>query len=72
MALSLDYSGAWMELAQIPEDHESLIEAIEAGDEDVAVERLVEHIVKSVDPLIARLCEGDQAQEFHDRLLRGL
>jgi DNA-binding GntR family transcriptional regulator len=72
MALSLDYSAASMDIAEIPEDHEPLIEAIEAGDEDVAVQRLVAHIVKSVDPVIARLGDGDKAREAEDRLLRGM
>jgi DNA-binding GntR family transcriptional regulator len=71
MALSLDYSATSMGIADIPEDHEPLIDAVETQTEAVAVERLEAHILKSVDPVIARLCPGEQAREMEERLLRG-
>jgi DNA-binding GntR family transcriptional regulator len=54
MALSLD-NAAYEDPQEIADEHVPLIEAIEAADEQLAVERITNHIVCSVEPLFERL-----------------
>jgi GntR family transcriptional regulator, gluconate operon transcriptional repressor len=59
MALSLDNS-SYVDPQEIAEEHVPLIEAMEAGDAELSVERITNHIVCSVEPLFARLYgDGD-------------
>jgi DNA-binding GntR family transcriptional regulator len=54
MALSLD-NASYADPTQIATEHVPLIEAIEAADEELAVERITRHIVCSLEPLFIRL-----------------
>jgi DNA-binding GntR family transcriptional regulator len=54
MVLSLD-NASYADPQEIADEHVPLIEAIEAADERLAVERITNHIVCSVEPLFARL-----------------
>ncbi len=54
MALSLD-NASYLDPMQIALEHLPLLEAIEAADEDLAVERITRHIVCSIEPLLVRL-----------------
>jgi DNA-binding GntR family transcriptional regulator len=54
MVLSLD-NASYADPQQIADEHVPVIEAIEAGDPEVAVERITQHILCSVEPLFVRL-----------------
>ncbi len=54
MALSLD-NASYPDPIQIAIEHEPLIEAIERGDQKLAVQRITDHIVCSIEPLFTRL-----------------
>jgi GntR family transcriptional regulator of gluconate operon len=54
MVLSLD-NASYSDPQDIADEHVPLIEAIEAGDPELAVERITQHIVCSVEPLFVRL-----------------
>jgi DNA-binding GntR family transcriptional regulator len=54
MALSLD-NASYVDTEQIATEHVPLIEAIEAGDEQLAVGRMTNHILCSIEPLFVRL-----------------
>lgn len=54
MALSLD-NASYLDPQEIADEHVPLIAAIEARDEELAVERITDHIVGSVEPLFVRL-----------------
>ena len=54
MALALD-NASYPDPVAIPAEHEPVLEAIAAGDERLAVERITAHIVSSVEPLFLRL-----------------
>lgn len=54
MVLSLD-NASYLDPQEIADEHVPLIDAIEAGDPEVAVERITQHIVCSVEPLFVRL-----------------
>jgi DNA-binding GntR family transcriptional regulator len=54
MVLSLD-NASYADPQEIADEHVPLTEAIEAADEELAVERITQHIVCSVEPLFARL-----------------
>jgi DNA-binding GntR family transcriptional regulator len=51
-------------------DHEPLVEAIEAGDEDRAVWLLERHIVDGLPEVLHRLAEPDEAKAALARLLQ--
>jgi DNA-binding FadR family transcriptional regulator len=54
MAVSFD-NASYDDPLQIAEEHTPVLEAIDAGDEELAVRRVCEHIVCSVEPLFLRL-----------------
>jgi len=54
MALALD-NAAYPDPVQIAAEHEPVLEALEAGDERLAVRRITTHIVSSIEPLFLRL-----------------
>jgi DNA-binding GntR family transcriptional regulator len=54
MVLSLD-NASYLDPEQIADEHVPLIEAIESGDTELAVERITRQIVCSVEPLFVRL-----------------
>jgi GntR family transcriptional regulator of gluconate operon len=54
MVLSLD-NASYLDPLEIADEHVPLIDAIEAGDPELAVERITQHIVCSVEPLFVRL-----------------
>jgi DNA-binding GntR family transcriptional regulator len=54
MGLALDDSG-YPDLAEVAREHQPLIEAIESGDEDVAAETMMAHVLSTVGYLIKRL-----------------
>jgi DNA-binding GntR family transcriptional regulator len=54
MAVSFD-NASYDDPLQIAEEHTPILEAIDAGDEALAVRRVCEHIVCSVEPLFLRL-----------------
>jgi DNA-binding GntR family transcriptional regulator len=54
MVLSLD-NASYLDPQEIADEHMPLIEALEDGDSELAVERITQHIVCSVEPLFVRL-----------------
>lgn len=54
MVLSLD-NASYLDPQEIADEHVPLIEAIDARDAELAVDRITQHIVCSVEPLFARL-----------------
>jgi DNA-binding GntR family transcriptional regulator len=54
MVLSLD-NASYLDPREIADEHVPLIDAIEAGDAELAVERITQHIVCSLEPLFVRL-----------------
>lgn len=54
MVLSLD-NASYLDPQEIADEHVPLIDAIEAGDPELAVERITQHIVCSVEPLFVRM-----------------
>jgi DNA-binding GntR family transcriptional regulator len=69
MAVALD-NAAYADLADVPREHTPVIEAIEAGDEELAARRIAEHILGTVDKVLDRLDTGPAGREAKDRLLR--
>jgi DNA-binding GntR family transcriptional regulator len=63
MAVSFD-NASYDDPLQIAEEHTPILEAIDAGDEALAVERVREHIVCSVEPLFLRLYGTAAAAEL--------
>lgn len=69
MAVAMD-NAAYADLGDVPREHTPLIEAVEAGDEALAVRRIGEHIVGTVDALLDRHDDTAEACAARDRLLR--
>jgi DNA-binding GntR family transcriptional regulator len=69
MAVAMD-NAAYVDLDEVPREHTPLIEAIEAGDEELAGRRIIEHIVGTVDALLDRRGDETSRREAKDRLLR--
>jgi GntR family transcriptional regulator of gluconate operon len=67
MAVSFD-NASYDDPLEIAEEHTPILEAIDAGDEALAVRRVCEHIVCSVEPLFLRLY-GTAASADLSRLL---
>ncbi|MEA2484413.1 MAG: hypothetical protein QOC55_2360 [Thermoleophilaceae bacterium] len=69
MAVAMD-NAAYADLGEVPREHTPLIAAVEAGDEALAVQRIGEHIVGTVDALLHRHGDTPEAGAARDRLLR--
>jgi GntR family transcriptional regulator, gluconate operon transcriptional repressor len=69
MAVAMD-NAAYRDLGDVPREHGPLIEAIEAGDEDLAAKRITEHILGTIDTVLERRAGDDRAREARARLLR--
>jgi DNA-binding GntR family transcriptional regulator len=63
MAVAYD-NASYDDPLQIAEEHTPILEAIDAGDETLAVRRVCEHIVCSVEPLFLRLYGAAAAAEL--------
>jgi DNA-binding GntR family transcriptional regulator len=68
MAMQLD-NESYAEPVEVAREHEPVVEAIKSLDEELAVERIVSHIVCSVEPFFHRVFGSEQADAALARLL---
>jgi DNA-binding GntR family transcriptional regulator len=68
MAMALD-NAAYSDPVEVAREHEPLVEAIEAGDEELAAERIAQHISSSLAPALCRLAGPTEAARAATRLL---
>jgi DNA-binding GntR family transcriptional regulator len=68
MAVQLD-NESYAEPVEVAREHEPVVEAIKSRDEELAVERIVSHIVCTVEPFFRRVFGSEQAEAALARLL---
>jgi DNA-binding GntR family transcriptional regulator len=71
MAVAMD-NALYGNLADVADEHVPLVEAMEAGDEELAVRSLVKHIVSTLGPVFDRFDSGGSAARARSRLVSSL
>jgi DNA-binding GntR family transcriptional regulator len=68
MAVAMD-NALYGNLVDIADEHEPVVEAMETGDEEFAVQSLSNHIVSTLGPVFDRLGSGERAARARARLI---